>query len=102
MPTAVLVVGIEDGVSDGFAQKLGIPFATRLVVIEDLDEHEVGELLDDGKRIAHAVGPENVPDAVDLGLEFTSDHGRSVRRVSTVSLSHQRAQFFGKICAARL
>jgi hypothetical protein len=36
--------------------------------------HEVGDLLDDGQRVGQPVGPEGLPERVDLVFQFAGDH----------------------------
>jgi len=55
-----------------------------LQVVQALDEQQVGDLLDDLERVGDATGPEGVPDAVDLALEVTGDHGVEATGVSSV------------------
>jgi hypothetical protein len=40
-----------------------------------LMKEQVSELFNDGVRVRDAAGPHRVPDAVDSGFEFASDHG---------------------------
>jgi hypothetical protein len=64
----------EDGFLDGFLEAVGLVFLEGVDLVQALDEEQVGELLDDGERIGDAAGPEGVPDAVDFGFDFASDH----------------------------
>ncbi len=64
----------EDGILDGFLEAVRLVFLESVDFIQALDEEQIGELLDDGERIGDAAGPEGVPDAVNFGFDFASDH----------------------------
>jgi len=49
-------------------------FGQGVQVFQPPQEQQVGDLLDDLKRVGDAAGPEGIPDAVDLALEVTGDH----------------------------
>jgi hypothetical protein len=48
-----------------------------LEVVEAANEQQRGHVLDHFERVADAAGPERVPDAVDLALQFTGDPRRN-------------------------
>ena len=64
----------EDGVLDGLLEAIGLVFLEGVELVQALDKEQVGELLDDGEGVGDAAGPERVPDAVDFGFDFASDH----------------------------
>ena len=52
----------------------GLVLLQRLQVVEAAKEEQVGDLLDDLKRIGDAAGPEGVPDAIDLASDLAGQH----------------------------
>ena len=54
-PAAILMIGIKDGIGDRHVQEGCVRFLFKLVVIENFNEHEISQLLDDGKRVCHSV-----------------------------------------------
>lgn len=42
--------------------------------VQVVDEHEVGDLLDDGQRVGQPIGPEGLPERVDLVFQFAGAH----------------------------
>ena len=46
-------------------QSIAFP-AAQLVVVQNLDEHQIGDLLDDRQGVCHTAWPENIPDTVNL------------------------------------
>ena len=73
-PTKAILLGRKDRVLDGFLEPISLVFLEGMDFIQALDEEQVGELLDDGEGIGNAAGPQGVPDAVDFGFDFASDH----------------------------
>jgi hypothetical protein len=73
-PAQVVFVEIEDRILDRHAHTRRLVLAQRLQLVQPLDEQQVSQLLDDRQRIRDAARPHRVPDAVDLGFEFTGDH----------------------------
>ena len=65
-PAAILMRAVEDGVDDLHVKGRGVGFLAKLVVVENLDEHEIGDLLDNREGIGHTARPEDVPDAVNF------------------------------------
>lgn len=43
-------------------------------IVEALDEEQVGDLLDHPEGIGHPARPEGIPDLVDLGADWPSEH----------------------------
>lgn len=73
-PAELVLLRREDGFLDGFLEAVRLVFLEGVDLVQALDEEQVGELLDDGERIGDAAGPQGVPDAVDFGFDFASDH----------------------------
>ncbi len=65
---------VKIGSSMGLPVRAALRLLQRVQLVEPLDEEQVGELLDDRERVRDTAGPHRVPDAVDLGFEFTGDH----------------------------
>ena len=76
-PAKLVLAGREHRLVDGLLGAGGLVLLERVQLVEALDEEQVGELFDDGKRVRDAPGPHRVPNLVHLGLEFTRDHGCS-------------------------
>jgi hypothetical protein len=64
----------EDAAAHRPLEPGGLVLLQRVQVVQTAQEEQVGDLLDDLERVGDAAGPERVPDAVDLVLDFTSDH----------------------------
>jgi hypothetical protein len=64
----------EDAALYGLFQPGGLVLFQRVQVVQTAQEEQIGDLLDDLERVGDAAGPECVPNAVDLVLDFTSDH----------------------------
>ena len=73
-PAEVILCGGEDGLLDGGLESGRFVLLEGVEFVQPLDEEQVGELLDDGEGVGDAAGPEGVPDAVDFGFDFASDH----------------------------
>jgi hypothetical protein len=78
-PAPAVLRGGDDGILDRGLEAGGLVFLERVEFVEPLDEQQVGELLDDRERIGDAARTQRVPDAVDFGFDFASDH--SMHRV---------------------
>lgn len=74
MPTTVLVGSVENRIHHFHVEGSGVGFFAQLVIIQNFDEHEIGNLLDYSQRIGHAESPENVPNAINLVFQFASNH----------------------------
>jgi len=73
-PAEVILAFGEDRVSDGFLGAVGFLLLQGVEFVQPLDEQEIGQLLDNGKRVGNSPGPHGVPDAVDFGFCFAGDH----------------------------
>ena len=62
----------------------GLVFLQDLKVVQPPQEQEIGDLLDDFERVRDASGPESVPDAIDLILNFASDHVALFRHAPSI------------------
>ena len=68
------MIGIKDGIADRHVQKGRVRFLFKLVIIENFNEHEISQLLNDGKWVCHAIRPKNIPNTIDLVFKFTGNH----------------------------
>ena len=73
-PAAALMGLVKGGVHHRHVKNRGVGLLAQLVVVEDFDEHQIGDLLDHRQRVGHAAGPENIPDVVDFRLQFSCYH----------------------------
>jgi hypothetical protein len=55
-----------------------------VTIVEPFDEQQVGDLLDDLKRIGNPAGPEGIPNAVNLTTDFAGEHGLQILKVADV------------------
>src|SRR5439155_12558506 len=69
----------EDSALNWLLEPGGLVLFQRVQVIQTTQEEQVRDLLDHLERVGDAAGPECVPDAVDLILDFTGDHLKSLR-----------------------
>ena len=73
-PAAILMRFVENGVDDFHVKSGRIGLLAQLVVVQNFDEHEVGDLLNHRQRIGHAGRPEDVPNAIDFVFQFAGNH----------------------------
>ena len=73
-PAAILVRAVENGIDNLHVEGRGVGFLAQLVVVENLNEHQIGDLLNDREGVGHAGRPEYVPNAVDFVFQLASDH----------------------------
>jgi len=84
-PAQMLLVLSENRVFNGLAQPSGLAILEGVQLVQALDEQQIGQLLDDRKRVGDPAGPHRVPDAVNPGFEFAGDHVCSLCKVGPFS-----------------
>ena len=67
----------------GWNHTVWLPFFECLLLVEPLDEQQVGELFHHFERVGDSSGPEVIPDRIDFGLQFTLDHSLTPQPVRT-------------------
>lgn len=69
-------------------EALGLVLFAHLVAVEAAQKQQVGDLLDDFKRVGDAARPEGVPDLVDFVFQFTGKHGAGQGCRGSVRVCH--------------
>lgn len=70
----VLPLG-KDPALHPLVEPMGLVLLQLVQIVKAADKQQIGDLFDHLQRIRNAAGPESVPNAIDLILDVTGDHG---------------------------
>ncbi len=71
----------EDSPFHRLLESIGLVLLQLVQVIESADKKQLRDLFDHLQRIRNAAGPEGAPNAIDLILDVTGDHGLPCERL---------------------